>query len=106
PAVADVAGHPVADVAGRPVQDYGRIGGNPADTPGFGGGSAQDCRSHASRRAVVAEACGVSHGYRSVSGEVVPVIRDLDLTLRDGDRVALIGGNGAGKTTLMRLLAG
>ena len=55
---------------------------------------------------VVAEARRVSHGYRSVAGEVEPVIRDLDLALRAGDRVALIGGNGSGKTTLMRLLAG
>ena len=55
---------------------------------------------------VVAEARCVTHGFRSVSGEVEPVIRDLDLTLNDGDRVAFIGGNGAGKTTLMRLLAG
>ncbi|WP_188699922.1 ABC transporter ATP-binding protein [Microbacterium nanhaiense] len=57
-------------------------------------------------RAVVVEALRVSHGFRSVSGEVQPVIDELDLALREGDRVAIIGGNGAGKTTLMRLLAG
>ncbi|MGO1769660.1 MAG: ABC transporter ATP-binding protein [Microbacterium sp.] len=55
---------------------------------------------------VVASAIGASHGFRSVSGEIEPVIDDLDLELRAGERVALIGGNGAGKTTLMRLLAG
>ena len=37
---------------------------------------------------------------------VVSALRDLDLTLRPGDRVALIGRNGAGKTTLLRALAG
>jgi ABC-type polysaccharide/polyol phosphate transport system ATPase subunit len=30
----------------------------------------------------------------------------VDLVLRDGDRLGLVGGNGAGKTTLLRLLAG
>jgi len=59
-----------------------------------------------SERAVVVEARRVSHGFRSVSGEVQPVIDDLSLVLREGERVAIIGGNGAGKTTLMRLLAG
>ncbi|WP_156759036.1 ABC transporter ATP-binding protein [Microbacterium karelineae] len=57
-------------------------------------------------RPIVAQARAVSHGFRSVSGEIEPVIDDLDLSLRAGDRVALIGGNGSGKTTLMRLLAG
>lgn len=55
---------------------------------------------------VVADVRGVSHGFRSVNGELQPVLRDLDLRLHEGERVALIGGNGAGKTTLMRLLAG
>ena len=35
-----------------------------------------------------------------------PLFEDLDLTLRPGDRVALVGPNGTGKSTLMRLLAG
>ncbi|WP_105565553.1 ABC transporter ATP-binding protein [Microbacterium halophytorum] len=65
-----------------------------------------EARAERAERAVVVEAHGVSHGFRSVSGEVQSVIDDLDLSLREGDRVAIIGGNGAGKTTLMRLLAG
>ncbi len=35
-----------------------------------------------------------------------PVLRNVDLALRPGDRIGLIGPNGAGKSTLMRLLAG
>jgi iron complex transport system ATP-binding protein len=34
------------------------------------------------------------------------VLRDVDLELRAGDRVALVGPNGAGKSTLLRALAG
>jgi ABC-2 type transport system ATP-binding protein len=37
---------------------------------------------------------------------VVQALRDIDLSLRQGDRVGLVGHNGAGKSTLLRLLAG
>lgn len=55
---------------------------------------------------VIASLSGVHHGYRTVSGELAPVLVDLDLELRAGERVALVGTNGAGKTTLMKLLTG
>jgi ABC-type branched-subunit amino acid transport system ATPase component len=35
-----------------------------------------------------------------------PVLRDIDLQVRRGELVALLGANGAGKSTLMRALAG
>ncbi|MCB1915735.1 MAG: ATP-binding cassette domain-containing protein [Rhodocyclaceae bacterium] len=35
-----------------------------------------------------------------------PVLEALDLTLRPGERVGLLGRNGAGKSTLIKLLAG
>ena len=40
----------------------------------------------------------------SYDGE--PVVRGLDLSVREGEILALIGGNGSGKTTVLRLLAG
>jgi heme ABC exporter ATP-binding subunit CcmA len=35
-----------------------------------------------------------------------PVLRRIDLSMLQGQRVALLGSNGAGKTTLLRILAG
>ncbi|MFE2531496.1 ABC transporter ATP-binding protein [Streptomyces sp. NPDC059371] len=45
---------------------------------------------------------GVHHSYEPGR----PVLRDVHLTLRPGERVALVGPSGAGKTTLAKLIAG
>lgn len=39
-------------------------------------------------------------------GSEEDTIRDLNLTIRPGERLALVGPNGAGKTTLIKLLCG
>lgn len=41
-----------------------------------------------------------------VSYGAVPVVRGVDLTVREGEVVAIVGRNGAGKTTTLRCLAG
>jgi zinc transport system ATP-binding protein len=50
---------------------------------------------------VVVQLSGVSIGY----GERA-VVRDVDLTVRRGDVLAVLGANGSGKTTLVRGLLG
>lgn len=48
------------------------------------------------------EVRGLSFRYK----EDIPVIENLDLTLRKNEKVALIGQSGCGKSTLIRLLTG
>jgi energy-coupling factor transport system ATP-binding protein len=52
-------------------------------------------------RAPLVELADVEAGYGSRA-----VLRGLNLTLHEGEFVALVGDNGAGKTTLARVLAG
>ena len=49
----------------------------------------------------IIELRGVSAGY-----DGRPVIAGVDLVVRQGERVALVGANGAGKSTLLKLIAG
>src|SRR3712207_9307987 len=37
---------------------------------------------------------------------VIEALRNIDLHVSEGDRMALVGHNGAGKSTLLRLLSG
>ena len=52
------------------------------------------------------EATGLSAGYRTADTGWRPVLRGVDLAMRAGEAIALVGPNGSGKTTLLRCIAG
>ena len=63
-----------------------------------------DAKSRSLTKAVLGKA-----GAKIGTDTKVPIIEalhDINLSLRHGDRVALVGHNGAGKSTLLRLLSG
>src|SRR6188474_1571506 len=55
--------------------------------------------SHLARTVVDVRGLTKSYGGR-------PVVDDLDLTVREGEVLGLIGANGAGKTTTVEILQG
>ena len=48
----------------------------------------------------------VHKSFRTGSGETLPVLRDISLTIRDGEFISVIGPSGCGKTTMLNILAG
>jgi iron complex transport system ATP-binding protein len=50
---------------------------------------------------LVLEVSGITFGY-----ERVPLLYDVDIQVRKGEMVGLLGPNGSGKTTLLRLVSG
>lgn len=56
-------------------------------------------------REISIELCGVDKEYRR-DEFVIPVLVKLDLTVSEGEYLALMGPSGSGKTTLLNLVAG
>jgi ABC-type multidrug transport system ATPase subunit len=52
--------------------------------------------------AAAVECQGVSYAYE----EGTLALKEIDLTVRQGEFVALLASNGSGKTTLIKVLAG
>src|ERR1700686_3741833 len=49
---------------------------------------------------------GVCRSFQKGSGEDLLVLEKVDLTIRSGESVGLLGRSGSGKSTLLRIIAG
>ena len=56
-------------------------------------------------RATLVELRNLFKSYRR-GGQILPVLRDITLNIREGDFMALMGPSGSGKSTLLNLIAG
>jgi ABC-type polysaccharide/polyol phosphate transport system ATPase subunit len=63
-------------------------------------------KSRSLKNAIMAQATGgrVMQGARDIV--TVRALESLNLEIKDGDRIGLVGHNGSGKTTLLRVLSG
>jgi lipoprotein-releasing system ATP-binding protein len=52
---------------------------------------------------VVLQAEGIHRSFQ-MGRDTIPVLRDLELTLRRGERVSVVGASGSGKTTMINVL--
>jgi len=59
--------------------------------------------AHGAEPPLVVEHVAKSYDF---NGEIVPVIGDLSLTLKEGEIVSIVGPSGCGKTTLLNTLCG
>ena len=62
--------------------------------------------SAASSRWKEAVSIELEHVSFTYPGSRIPTLKDLNLTIRPGEKIALVGLNGAGKSTLVKLLCG
>ncbi len=64
-----------------------------------------DAKTRSLKKSVIGAAGGVI-GANASNVVVVEALKNINIHLKHGDRVGLVGHNGAGKSTLLRLLSG
>ncbi|SDD15541.1 ABC transporter ATP-binding protein [Paraburkholderia lycopersici] len=75
--------------------------------PGFARpATTRDDTPHAGPAAPVLELDHVGMSFARPSGDPLPVLVDIDVTLREGEILGLLGRSGSGKSTLLRVAAG
>ncbi len=67
---------------------------------------AEASQDHRSASGAILELGGVGKVFQSDAGARVTALEGVDLTIRQGDFVTLVGATGCGKTTLLDLAAG
>jgi lipoprotein-releasing system ATP-binding protein len=55
---------------------------------------------------VVLQAQGLGRSFQEGAGKILQVLRGVNLEVRSGERLAIVGSSGSGKTTLLQLLGG
>ncbi len=55
---------------------------------------------------IVMEAVNLSKTFTEGSGSKLEVLKHINLTVRAGDKIAIVGASGSGKSTLLHLLGG
>ena len=69
-------------------------------------GSIEGVESWPRTTAPIIELRNVCMAFAKRDGEPLPVLEDINLSIRDGEIVGLLGRSGSGKSTLLRIAAG